>query len=103
MQYYLQIGGLIVKLSSDIDISSTCAHGPASNQAALHQFMWVIPHYLPVLTSAWFSLISIHHQILWPKSRKKKVDKFMHSVSQIFVDIVDYMQLSNIRIIQSER
>lgn len=69
VHFYLQVGRLIVELSSDIDISSTRPHGPPSNQAAFHQLVWIIPHNLPVLTGARFSLICIHHQILWPKAR----------------------------------
>lgn len=69
---YLQVGGLIVELSSDVDVSSTGSHGPPSDQAAFDQLVWVIPHDLPVLTGARFSLICIHHQILWANIRKQK-------------------------------
>lgn len=63
---HLQIGGLIVEFPSDVDVGSPGAHGPASNQAALHQLMRVMAHDLSVLTGSWLPLVSIHHQILGP-------------------------------------
>lgn len=67
--FHLQVGRLIVELSSNINVGSTCTHGTSSYQAALHQLVWVIPHDLPVLTGAGLSLVRIHHQILWPEWR----------------------------------
>lgn len=69
--FHLQVGRLVVELSSDIDISSTCPHGPPSHQAAFHQLVWVVPHDLSVLAGARFSLICIYHKVLWPKKKQK--------------------------------
>lgn len=65
---HLQVGGLIVELSSDVDVSSTRSHGPPSNQAAFHKLVWIIPHDLSVLAGARLTLIRIYHEILWPKN-----------------------------------
>lgn len=68
---YLQVGGLIVELSSDVDVSSTRSHGPTSDQAAFHQLVWIIPHDLSVLAGARLSLICVYYQILWPKHKQE--------------------------------
>ena len=63
---HLQIGGLVVEFPSDVDIGGPGSHGPASHKAAFHQLVRVMSHDLSVLTGAWLSLVSIHHQILGP-------------------------------------
>ena len=63
---YLQIGGLVVEFTPDIDISSTSSHGSSSDKTTLDQLVWIIPHDLSVLACSWLSLISVHHQILRP-------------------------------------
>ena len=67
IQAHLQVGGLIVELSPDVDVGGTGPHGLARHQAALHQFVGVVAHDLPVLAGARFTLISVDHQILGPE------------------------------------
>ena len=80
---YLQIGRLIVKLSSDVDVRSTSAHGPASDQAAFYQLMWVVTHYLAVFTRPRLPFISIHHQVLRPEDTGAKETLNKHQRSLI--------------------
>merc|ERR1712183_1148311 len=60
----LEVAGLVVELSSDVDISSPGAHSFTGHQASLHQGVRVVSHYLPVLACSGFSLVSIDDQIL---------------------------------------
>lgn len=80
---YLQIGRLIVKLSSDVDVRSTSTHGPPSDQAAFYQLMWVVTHYLTVFTRPRLPFISIHHQVLRPEDTGEKETLNMHQRSLI--------------------
>merc|ERR1719173_296662 len=61
----LQVGGLVVELSSDVDIASSGAHGSTSNEAALHQGVRVVTHDLTILARSRLTFISIDHQVLW--------------------------------------
>merc|ERR1719285_596846 len=61
----LQVGGLIVELSSDVDVASSGAHGSTSNEAALHQGVRVVTNDLTILASSRLTFISIDHQVLW--------------------------------------
>ena len=60
----LQVGGLVVELSSDVDVASPGTHGSTSNQAALHQGVRVVPHDLTILASSRLTFVSIDDQVL---------------------------------------
>merc|ERR1719402_1162337 len=55
----LQVGGLVVELSSDVDVASPGSHGRASDQAAFNQSVRVVPHDLAVLASSRLALVSV--------------------------------------------
>merc|ERR1719209_143157 len=59
----LQVGGLIVELSSDVDVASPGAHGSTSNEAALNQGVRVVTHDLTILASSRLTFVSIDHQV----------------------------------------
>merc|ERR1719504_618076 len=61
----LQVGGLVVELSSDVDVASPGTHGGTSNQAALHQGVRVVTHDLTILASSRLTFVSIDDQVLW--------------------------------------
>ena len=61
----LQVGGLVVELSSDVDVASPGTHGSTSNQAALHQGVRVVTHDLTILASSRLTFVSIDDQVLW--------------------------------------
>ena len=46
--------------------TSTSTHGPASNETALNELVWILPHDLAVLAGARLTLIGIHHEVLGP-------------------------------------
>ena len=46
--------------------TSTCSHGPSSNETALNELVRILPQDLTILAGSWLALIGIHHQILWP-------------------------------------
>merc|ERR1719474_661880 len=60
----LQVGGLVVELSSDVDVAGRQHHGGASHQAAFNQSVRVVPHDLAVLASSRLALVSVDHQVL---------------------------------------
>merc|ERR1719400_1763539 len=59
----LQIGSLVVELSSDVDVTSPGTHSGTSNQAALHQGVRVVAHDLTILASSWLAFIGIDNQV----------------------------------------
>lgn len=69
---HLQVGGLIVELSSDVDVGGAGAHGTAGHQAALHQLVGVVAHDLPVLAGARFPLVRVHHQVFGPVGKRRQ-------------------------------
>merc|ERR1719195_2111452 len=60
----LQVRGLVVELSSDVDVASPGSHGGASHQTALNKSVRVVPHDLAVLASSRLALVSVDHQVL---------------------------------------
>merc|ERR1740129_137380 len=60
----LQVGGLVVELSSDVNVASSGTHGGTSNQATLHQGVRVVPHDFTVLASSRLTFVSIDDQVL---------------------------------------
>merc|ERR1719447_690360 len=60
----LQVGGLVVELSSDVDVAGPGSHGGASDQAAFNQSVRVVPHNLAILASSRLALVSVDHQVL---------------------------------------
>merc|ERR1712045_248925 len=60
---HLEVAGLVVELSSDVDVAGPGSHGSASHQTALHQCVRIVSHNLPVLASSGLSLV-IDDQIL---------------------------------------
>merc|ERR1711972_483378 len=60
----LQVGGLVVELSSDVDVAGPGSHGGASDQAAFNQSVRVVSHDLAILASSRLALVSIDHQVL---------------------------------------
>merc|ERR1712181_198385 len=60
----LQVGGLVVELSSDVDVASSGTHGGTSNQATLHQGVRVVTHDLTILASSRLTFVSIDDQVL---------------------------------------
>merc|ERR1719150_556378 len=60
----LQVGGLVVELSSDVDVAGPGSHGGASDQAAFNQSVRVVPHDLTILASSRLALVSVDHQVL---------------------------------------
>lgn len=63
---HLQVGGLVVELSADVDVGGAGAHGASGHQAALQQLVRVVPQDLPVLARPRFPLVRIHHQVFGP-------------------------------------
>src|SRR5579859_2700879 len=62
----LQCNSLIIKLSSNINITSSGIHSPAYDNTSLHQLMWILPHDFSILARPWLTLISIDNQISRP-------------------------------------
>merc|ERR1719461_2160648 len=60
----LQVGGLVVELSSDVDVAGPGSHGGARDQAAFNQSVRVVPHDLAILASSRLALVSVDHQVL---------------------------------------
>merc|ERR1719447_1692833 len=60
----LQVGGLVVELSSDVDVAGPGSHGSARDQAAFNQSVRVVPHDLAILASSRLALVSVDHQVL---------------------------------------
>ena len=61
----LKVGGLVVELSSDVDVPSSGTHGSTSHQASLHQGVRIVAHDLTILASSWLTFISVDNQVLW--------------------------------------
>merc|ERR1719167_1434726 len=59
----LQVGGLVVEFSSDVDVTSPGAHGSTGDQAALHQGVRIVAHDLTILASSGLALVSVDHQV----------------------------------------
>merc|ERR1719270_738588 len=60
----LQVGGLVVELSSDVDVAGPGSHGGAGDQAAFNKSVRVVPHDLAILASSRLALVSVDHQVL---------------------------------------
>merc|ERR1719474_497910 len=60
----LQVGGLVVELSSDVDVAGPGSHSSSSDQTALNKSVRVVPHDLAVLASSRLALVSVDHQVL---------------------------------------
>merc|ERR1719419_1512362 len=60
----LEVAGLVVELSSDVDVSGPSPHGAASHETALHESVRVVPHDLTVLAGAGLALVSVDHEVL---------------------------------------
>merc|ERR1719295_1994712 len=58
---HLEVGGLVVELSPDVDVSGSGSHGPTRNQ-----LVGVVSHNLSVLASARLSLVGVDDQVLGP-------------------------------------
>lgn len=67
---YLQVGRLVVELSSDVDVRSSSTHGSARHQASFDQLVGVMAHDLAVFTRPRFPLVGVDHQVLWPRHRR---------------------------------
>ncbi len=81
--FHLQVGWLIVELSTDVDVGSTRSHGPASHQTALDQLVRIITHDLSVLAGTGLSFVSIHYQIFRPERVKKRA-----SYASVWPDLI---------------
>ena len=55
----------IPELSTDINISSSCAHGKTNNQSSFNELVWVVTQNLSVLASARLGLISVNDKVGW--------------------------------------
>merc|ERR1719419_997240 len=60
----LEVAGLVVELSSDVDVSGPSPHGTTSHETALHESVRVVPHDLTVLAGAGLALVSVDHEVL---------------------------------------
>jgi len=61
----LDNGSFIPELSTDINISSSCAHGKTNNQSSFNELVWVVTQNLSVLASARLGLISVNDKVGW--------------------------------------
>merc|ERR1719323_1246131 len=61
----LEVAGLVVELSSDVNISSPGSHGSACYQTSFNQSVWVMTHDFTILASSRLPFICVDYKILW--------------------------------------
>lgn len=61
----LHVGGFVVELAADVNVSSASTHGTTSDQAALDELMWIVSHDFSVLAGSRFALVGVDDEILW--------------------------------------
>jgi len=59
----LQVGSLLVELSTDVDVSSGSVHGTASDETSFNQFVGVSSENFTIFACTRFTLVSIDDQI----------------------------------------
>ena len=55
----MEVGGLIVELSSDVDVCGSGSHGPAGNKTPFQKLVRVVPHDLTILACSRLTLLKI--------------------------------------------
>jgi hypothetical protein len=61
----LQDGGLVVELTTDVDVCRGTIHGTAGNHTSLDELVRVLAHNLSVLARSWLTLIGVDNQVPW--------------------------------------